>query len=103
MPMPDLGPLDSFMKDPEVTEIMVNDVRGVMIEREGKMSFSGFSFQTIEELNRLTRAILDVTGRILSADQPYVDTSLPDGSRVNIVAPPLTLNGPCITIRKFPA
>ncbi|MGZ6371435.1 MAG: CpaF family protein, partial [Bdellovibrionota bacterium] len=58
---------------------------------------------TLEELNRLTRSILDITGRILSPEQPYVDTMLPDGSRVNIVAPPLTIGGPCITIRKFPA
>jgi Flp pilus assembly CpaF family ATPase len=101
--MPELGPLDTFMKDPTVTEIMVNDVRNVMIERDGKMQFSGFAFQTVDELNRITRNILDVSGRILSPDQPYVDTMMPDGSRVNIVAPPLTITGPCITIRKFPS
>lgn len=100
--MPEMGPLESFMKDPEITEIMVNDTRNVMIEKEGKMVFSGFAYPSIDELNRLTRNILDVTGRILSPDQPYVDTMLPDGSRVNIVAPPLTVSGPCLTIRKFP-
>jgi pilus assembly protein CpaF len=100
--MPEMGPLDALMKDPSITEIMVNDLRNVMIEKEGKLSFSGFSYQSIDELNRLTRNILDITGRILSPDQPYVDVMLPDGSRVNIVAPPLTLVGPCITIRKFP-
>lgn len=100
--MPEMGPLDALMKDPSITEIMVNDLRNVMIEKEGKLTFSGFSYQTIDELNRLTRNILDITGRILSPDQPYVDVMLPDGSRCNIVAPPLTLTGPCITIRKFP-
>jgi len=100
--MPEMGPLDAFMKDPTITEIMVNDVRNVMIEREGKMTFSGFAYQSIDELNRLVRNILDITGRILTPDQPYVDTMMPDGSRVNIVGPPLTVNGPCLTIRKFP-
>ncbi len=100
--MPEMGPLDGFMKDPQVTEIMVNDLRNVMIEKEGKLIFSGFAYQSIDELNRLTRNILDITGRVLSPDSPYLDTMLPDGSRVNIVGPPLTINGPCITIRKFP-
>ncbi len=100
--MPDLGPLDSMMKDPAITEVMVNDLRNVMIESGGKMSFSGFAFQSIDELNRVVRALLDATGKILTPDSPLVDASLPDGSRINIVGPPLTLGGPCITIRKFP-
>ena len=98
-----MGPLSSLMSDPTITEIMVNDLRNVMVEKDGKLFFSGFAYQSIDDLNRLTRAILDVTGRILTPDQPYVDTMLPDGSRVNIIGPPLTLSGPCITIRKFPA
>ena len=101
--MPDLGPVETFMKDPEISEVMINDIRNVMIEKAGRLTFSGFSFQTIDEVNRITRNILDITGRILSPEQPYVDTMLPDGSRVNIIGPPLTLHGPCITIRKFPS
>jgi len=101
--MPEMGILSSFMKDPEVTEIMVNDLRNVMVEKNGQIFFSGARFSTLEELQRLTRAILDITGRVLSPDSPYVDTMLPDGSRVNIVAPPLTQIGPCLTIRKFPS
>lgn len=101
--MPELGVLDEFMKDPEVSEIMVNDLRNVMIEKAGKITFSGFAYSSIDELNRLVRSILDVTGRVLSPDSPYVDGMLPDGSRINIVGPPITLIGPCITIRKFPA
>ena len=100
--MPDLGPLDSMMKDPAITEIMVNDLRNVMIESGGKMSFSGYAFQTIDELNRVVRAMLEATGKILTPESPLVDASLPDGSRINIVGPPLTLGGPCVTIRKFP-
>ncbi len=98
-----MGPLDAFMKDPSITEIMVNDLRNVMLEKEGKLQFSGFSYTSLDDLNRLTRSILDITGRILSPESPYVDTMLPDGSRVNIVGPPLTIYGPCLTIRKFPA
>ncbi|OFZ82970.1 MAG: hypothetical protein A2583_13095 [Bdellovibrionales bacterium RIFOXYD1_FULL_53_11] len=100
--MPDLGPINVFMRDPEITEIMINDVRNVMIEKRGKLMFSGFCYQGIDELNRFVRTILDITGRILSPDQPYVDVMLPDGSRVNIVGPPVTIQGPCVTIRKFP-
>jgi pilus assembly protein CpaF len=100
--MPEMGALSAFMKDPTVTEIMVNDIRNVMVEKDGKLVFSGLALSTLDELNRLVRNILDITGRVLSADQPYLDLMLPDGSRVNIVAPPLTQNGPCLTIRKFP-
>lgn len=100
--MPEMGILNPFMKDPEVSEIMVNDLRNVMIEKNGQIYQAGTHFNTIEELQRLTRAILDITGRVLSPDAPYVDTMLPDGSRVNIVTQPLTQMGPCLTIRKFP-
>jgi pilus assembly protein CpaF len=99
--MPEMGLLDPLMKDPSITEIMVNDLRNVMVEKEGQLAFSGLVYPSLDELNRLTRNILDITGRILSPEQPYVDTMLPDGSRVNIVGPPLTIHGPCITIRKF--
>jgi pilus assembly protein CpaF len=100
--MPEMGLLADLMKDPDISEIMVNDIRNVMIEKGGQLTYSGITYTGIDELNRLTRNILDITGRILSPDSPYVDTMLPDGSRVNIVGPPLTLYGPCLTIRKFP-
>jgi pilus assembly protein CpaF len=100
--MPELGALSAFMKDPTITEIMINDVRNVMIERDGKLGFSGLAIGNLEELNRLTRNILEVSGRVLTLEQPYIDLMLADGSRVNIISTPLTQNGPCITIRKFP-
>lgn len=101
--MPDLGILNPLMKDPLISEIMVNDLRNIMIEREGQLIPSGVTFSGLDELNRITRLILDLTGRILSPEQPYADLMLPDGSRVNIVIPPLTLYGACMTIRKFPS
>lgn len=100
--MPELGALSTFMKDPTVTEIMINDVRNVMVEKDGKLTFSGLSIGNLEELNRLARNILEVSGRVLTLEHPYIDLMLADGSRVNIISTPLTPNGPCITIRKFP-
>jgi pilus assembly protein CpaF len=100
--MPELGALSTFMKDPTITEIMINDIRNVMVEREGKLVFSGLAIGNLEELNRLTRNILEVSGRVLTPEHPYIDLMLADGSRVNIITTPLTQGGPCITIRKFP-
>jgi pilus assembly protein CpaF len=102
MRMPSLGVIDSLLTDPTITEILVNDLRNIMVEKQGKMQHSGARIQSIEELNRIVRNIVEVTGRILSVDQPYIDVMLPDGSRVNIVAPPITVGGPSITIRRFP-
>lgn len=99
--VPGLGVIDPLLKDPEITEIMINDVRNIMIEKRGRIVPSPVTLSGLEELNRLTRRILDVTGKNLTPDQPYVDTMLPDGSRVNIVSAPITLYGPCITIRRF--
>ena len=101
--LPDLGILNNYLADADVTEILVNDTRNVIIEKKGKMLLTPVKFQTIEELNRVVRTITDVSGGIVSIDQPYLDTSLPDGSRVHISAPPLVQKGACIAIRKFPA
>ncbi|MCC7441948.1 MAG: Flp pilus assembly complex ATPase component TadA [Bdellovibrionales bacterium] len=100
--MPDFGPLAPLMRDPNITEVMINDVRNVMVEKEGRMSYSGLTLSTIDEVNRIVRNVLDVSGRVLSPESPYVDLALADGSRVNIVGPPITTAGPCVTIRKFP-
>ncbi len=98
----ELGALDTFLTDPTISEIMVNDLRNVMIEREGKLQFSGFKFQSIDELNRVVRSLCESAGRYLTAEQPYLDLSLPDGSRVHLIGPPVTMGATCITIRKFP-
>lgn len=100
--MPDLGALDSLLKDPKVTEILVNDLRNVMVETGGKMMFSGYRFGTTEELNRVVRNLLDSIGKVMTPEQPAADGTLPDGSRVQLVGPPIALQGPSIAIRKFP-
>jgi len=101
--MPELGALTPLMRDPAITEIMINDTRNVMIEKEGKSVFSGLTIPTAEELGRLTQSILKATGVTVDSEHPYADASFADGSRVNVVVPPLTQAGPCITIRKFPS
>lgn len=99
---PDFGALAALMRDPAITDIMINDHRNVMVEKEGKSQFSGLTFKSAEELQRLLKNLLAASGKTLDPSRPYLDASLPDGSRINIVVPPITTNGPCITIRKFP-
>jgi pilus assembly protein CpaF len=103
MEMPELGPIEPFMKDPEVTEVMVNDLRNIMVEKGGRLLPTRATCSNQEQLNRLVQTILKAIGKTLDPEHPYLDAMLPDGSRVNIVADPLTLNGACITIRKFPS
>ncbi|MEK6705821.1 MAG: CpaF family protein [Bdellovibrionota bacterium] len=100
--MPDMGILKPFMEDESITDIMVNDTRNIMVEKNGKLMYPGVAFLSIEDLNKLVRNILDITGRLFGYDHPYLDVMLPDGSRVNMVGTPLTIDGPCITIRKLP-
>ena len=100
--MPDLGPLNPFFKDDAVTEIMVNDTRNVFLEKAGKLVFSGMKIQNAEDLALIVRNLTESGGRPLSHDRPYSDLVLPDGSRVNVVGPPLTVSGPAVTIRRFP-
>ncbi len=104
--MPDMGPLAVLMKDPTITEVMVNDARTVMVERKGRIEPAYADGRKIfdgeDDVMRVIRNIMDATGKFVTAEQPYVDASLPDGSRVNVVIPPVALDGPSITIRKFP-
>jgi pilus assembly protein CpaF len=100
--MPDLGLLNAIIQDPDVTEIMVNDLRNIAIEKHGQIIVTPIRFKTIDELNRIVRVILDPSGKAITPESPIALTSLPDGSRVHIVAPPVVENGPCITIRRFP-
>lgn len=100
--MPDLGPLAPLLRDPAITEIMVNDLRNIMIEKAGKLTNSGIRMHSQEDLNRLARNILEITGRVLTPEHPYVDATLPDGSRVNLIGPPLSAGGICLTLRRPP-
>jgi pilus assembly protein CpaF len=100
--MPDLGILTALMADPDVTEIMVNDIRNIMVERGGKILAVQQALSSLEELSRITRNLLDSAGKAITPEHPYVDTMLADGSRAHVIGPPLTQTGACITIRKFP-
>jgi pilus assembly protein CpaF len=100
--MPDLGIVSALMADPEITDIMINDTRNIMVERAGKMLTATQSLGTLDELTRVTRNLLDSVGKAVTPEHPFVDTMLPDGSRAHVISSPLTQVGPCITIRKFP-
>lgn len=100
--MPDLGILNGALSDPEITEIMVNDLRNIAIEKRGQIIVTPIRFKSLDELNAVVRTLMESSGKALSYDEPLFISSLPDGSRVHIAAPPVTDFGPCITIRRFP-
>jgi pilus assembly protein CpaF len=95
------GPLQPLLDDPEVSEIMVNGPRNVYIERKGKLTKTNLSFDNDQQVLRIIDRIISPLGRRIDQDSPMVDARLPDGSRVNAVIPPITIDGPSITIRKF--
>jgi len=96
-----LGPLTPLVSDPAVTEIMVNGPQKVYAERNGKMSLTDIRFENTRHLMQTIEKIVAPTQRRVDESSPYVDCSLADGSRVNIILPPLSLIGPVVTIRKF--
>jgi pilus assembly protein CpaF len=98
-----LGPLEPFVRDPEVTEIMVNGWDSIYVERAGKLYWSGSKFHDDSQLRRTIDKIVGKVGRRIDESSPYVDARLPDGSRVNAIIPPLAVDGPALTIRKFSA
>jgi pilus assembly protein CpaF len=98
-----LGPLEPFVKDPEVTEIMVNNWDTIYVERAGKLYWTGVKFHDEGQLRRTIDKIVAKVGRRVDESSPYVDARLPDGSRVNAIIPPLAIDGPALTIRKFAA
>lgn len=96
-----LGPLEPLLADPAVDEVMVNGPREVYVERQGQIVATDASFATEAELVHLIERILAPLGRRVDELSPLCDARLPDGSRVNVVIPPLALSGPCLTIRRF--
>ncbi len=96
-----LGPLQPFMDDPDVTEVMVNGIEAVYIERDGKLAASSLSFSDVGHVRALIDRILAPLGRRVDESSPMVDARLPNGHRVNVVIPPIALDGPIVTIRKF--
>jgi len=95
------GPLEPFLADSTVTEIMVNGAKNIYVECEGKIERTNATFESDEHLMRIIERIVAPLGRRIDESAPYVDARLPDGSRVNAVIPPISLIGPVLTIRKF--
>ncbi len=97
------GPIERYLDDPSVTEVMVNSTDGVYIERDGKIELTDAQFFSEQHVLRVIDRIVAPLGRRIDEASPMVDARLPDGSRVNAVIPPLAIDGPQLTIRKFAA
>jgi pilus assembly protein CpaF len=95
------GPIEPLLQDPTVSEVMVNGPKRVYIERKGKVVLSEVQFDDDEHVRRIIDRIVSPLGRHVDESSPICDARLPDGSRVNIVIPPISLVGPTVTIRKF--
>jgi len=98
-----LGPLEMIMRDPSCSEIMVNGPKKIFIEKGGKLTLSSVQFDDDEHEMRIIDRIVSRVGRRVDESSPMADARLADGSRVNIIIPPLALDGPVITIRRFPS
>jgi len=98
-----LGPLEPLLRDPNVSDILVNTHSSVFVERKGKMERVTASFQDDAHLMRVIDRIVSRVGRRVDDSSPMVDARLPDGSRVNAIIPPLAVDGPLLSIRRFPA
>lgn len=96
-----LGPMQPLMDDPEVTDVLINGPDQILVERHGKLETTSFKFRDVNHLMNLAQRIASAVGRRVDESSPMVDARLADGSRVNIIIPPLSLDGICISIRKF--
>ena len=95
------GPLDEFLRDPLVSDILVNGPHKIYIERQGRLETTDAKFLDNDHLMRVIRRIADNVGRRIDESTPMLDARLPDGSRVNAIMPPLALDGPAVSIRRF--
>ena len=96
-----LGPLEAPLRDPEITEIMVNRPEQIFVERHGRIELTNLAFEDEASLRRVIDRIVSTIGRRVDESEPMCDARLKDGSRVNVVIPPVAIYGPCLTIRKF--
>ena len=94
--------LQDFLEDDEITEVMINGVQSIFYEKHGKLYEAERHFLSREKLEDVIQQIVAGSNRIVNEASPIVDARLPDGSRVNVVLAPVALNGPIVTIRKFP-
>lgn len=97
-----LGILQELIENPEITEIMVNGVSGIFIEKDGRLSKLEINFDSKEKLRQVIWQITAGCNRVVNESSPIVDARLPDGARVNVVLDPVAINGPILTIRRFP-
>jgi pilus assembly protein CpaF len=95
------GPLELLLPDPQINEIMVNGANPIFIERNGELIETAIKFEDEAHLMRIINRIVSPLGRRVDADNPTADARLPDGSRVNVIIPPVAVDGPHLTIRKF--
>src|SRR5690242_10736869 len=96
-----LGPLEPLLKDPSISDILVNRYNQVYIERNGKLEPTGLTFKDDQHLMQIIDRIVSRVGRRVDESSPMVDARLPDGSRVNAIIPPLAVDGPALSIRRF--
>ena len=96
-----LGPIEPLLKDETITEVMINGPKKVFVERKGKLQLTNVQFHDDAHLMTIIERIVSPLGRRIDEASPLVDARLADGSRVNAIVPPLSLIGPCVTIRKF--
>src|SRR5262252_1035193 len=96
-----LGPLEPLLRDPSISDILVNTASNVYIERGGRLERAATSFRDNDHLQQIINRIVSRVGRRVDDSSPMVDARLPDGSRVNAVIPPLALDGPLLSIRRF--
>src|SRR5262249_36609662 len=98
-----LGPLEPLLKDESVNDILINTHSTVYVERRGMLELTDVRFQDARHLIRIINKIVAAVGRRVDESQPMVDARLADGSRVNAIIPPLAVDGPLVSIRKFAA
>ncbi len=96
-----LGPLEPLLKDPTISDILINRFDRVYVERAGKLEPTGLSFKDDQHLMQIIDRIVSRVGRRVDESSPMVDARLADGSRVNAIIPPLAIDGPCLSIRRF--
>src|SRR4029077_14957619 len=96
-----LGPLQALLADPNITETMANHPKQIYVEKAGEPALSAVAFESERQMRQVIDRIVSLVGRRVDESAPVFDARLKDGSRVNVVIPPIALKGPCLTIRKF--
>ena len=97
-----LGVLGQIIADTDITEVMINGYEDIFVEKSGRLRKLENHFESRQELETIITKFVSQSGRVVNESEPIVDTHLEDGSRVNVVMPPVALNGPVVTIRRFP-